>query len=85
MMNKRSLPLLLGLSVLTGCAHHYKITLINGTQIDTTSKPRLDQGYYYYNDAAGRKGFVPAGRVREIAPASMAKDENAAFKTRPVK
>ena len=84
-MKKRALAFLAGLVLLSGCAHHYKITLINGTQTDTTSKPRLDQGYYYYNDAAGRKGFVPAGRVREIAPASMAKDENASFKARPAK
>ena len=84
-MNNRALLLLLSVGVMSGCAQHYTITLNTGGQITTHGKPRLDHGYYYYKDAQGRKAFVPSGRVREIAPTSMAKEENAPLKARPVK
>jgi hypothetical protein len=77
--------LLTTLILLTGCASHYRITLNGGTQIETTGKPRLEHGYYYYTDSSGRKVSVPAGRVQEVAPASMTKDQSATFKTPPVK
>ncbi len=49
-----------------------------------TSKPRLEKGNYYYKDATGRKLSVPAGRVIEIVPASMAEEEKTRFKPTPV-
>ena len=66
--------LLLMAALLSGCARHYRISLNNGSQIETRSKPHFKDGVYYYNDAAGHKAYVPAGAVREIAPASMAKE-----------
>ncbi len=81
-MKRASFPLLLGLVVLTGCAHHYVMTLNNGAQITTASKPRLKAGSYYFKDAKGEEHFVAEGRVREIAPASMAAKES---KPQPVK
>jgi hypothetical protein len=66
---------LLGLVLLAGCAHNYVVTLNSGIRLNTTSKPRLEQGKYHFKNAAGRETVVPAGRVREIAPASMAKEE----------
>ncbi len=83
-MKKLILPLLLSLAVLNGCAHAYVMKLSNGTRISTTSKPRLVKGNYYYKDATGRKLSVPAGRVMEILPASMAEEEKTRFKPTPV-
>ena len=77
----RTFALLLLMALLSGCASHYRITLNNGSQITTHSKPNLKNGDYYYTDASGHKAFVPAGRVREIAPTSMSKDESAPVKT----
>ncbi len=84
-MKKTACVLLVGLSALTGCAHSYVMTLTNGTQIFTASKPRLERSSYYYKDARGRDCFVPAGRVREIAPASMVKEEKPMFGAPPKK
>jgi len=78
-MKKAAWVLLVGLSVLTGCAHNYVMTLNNGSQIITATKPRLERSSYIYKDAKGRDCFVPAGRVREITPASMAKEEKPMF------
>ena len=79
-MMKRFLPTLLLLSVLlTGCARNYVITMSNGTRVTTRGKPKLQDGSYLFKDAKGQPAQVSAGRVREIAPASMAKDEAAQF------
>ncbi len=75
-MRRVILPLLAGLLVLTGCASHYVITLTNGAALTTTSKPQLREGAYHFKDAKGQESAVSAGRVREIAPASMAGDNN---------
>lgn len=78
---KRFLPILLLLSVLlTGCARHYVITMNNGSRVTTQGKPKLQGGNYVFKDAKGQPGQVPAGRVREIAPASMATEEGSQFK-----
>ena len=82
-MKKTVRVMLVGLSILTGCAHNYVMTLTNGSQIITASKPRLERSSYVYKDAKGRDCFVPAGRVREIAPASMAKEEKPMFGAPP--
>ena len=71
-MKKAALPLFIGLIALTGCAHHYVMKLNNGAEITTASKPKLKEGIYYFKDAKGEEHFVAAGRVREIAPASVA-------------
>ncbi len=70
---------LIGAMLLSGCAHNYVMTLNNGMRVTTASKPKLKGGIYYFKDAAGRDAFVSAGRVREIAPASMAVDEKTRF------
>ena len=81
-MKKAALPLLIGLIALTGCAHHYVMRLKNGTEITTASKPKLKEGIYSFKDAKGEEHFVAAGRVREVAPASVAAREN---KAKPLK
>ena len=76
MKKKTALPLLIGLMALTGCAHHYVMRLDNGTDIVSASKPQLKDGSYSFKDAKGEEHFVPACRVREVAPASVAAKEN---------
>jgi hypothetical protein len=76
---KRCLFLLIPL-VMAGCAHHYVLTLNNGQHLTTASKPKLIKGYYCYKDAQGKDVYVAAGRVREIAPASMATQEGSQFR-----
>ena len=83
-MTKRLLPLLIGLMALTGCAHHYVVRLNNGMRVTTNSKPRLEQGNYYFKDAKGRVTSVSAGRVVEIVSSSMATEEKDRFKPTPV-
>jgi hypothetical protein len=73
--NKLALPLLVGLLVLSGCASHYVIKLSNGSEITTASKPRLEGEAWHFKDAKGQEHVVARGRVREIAPASMAAEE----------
>jgi hypothetical protein len=80
-MNKPAL-LVVGLMALTGCTHHYAMRLTNGTQITTASKPKLKEGIYYFKDAKGEEQSVAAARIREIAPASVAKQDD---KPRPIK
>jgi hypothetical protein len=75
-MKKAALPLLIGLVALTGCAHHYVLRLTNGSEISTSSKPRLKEGIYHFKDAKGEEHFVPQARVREVAPASFVKRED---------
>jgi hypothetical protein len=81
-MKKLLVPGLAGLLVLSGCARGYVVTLNDGERIQTFNKPRLERGFYYYKDASGQDAPpVFSGRVREIAPASMASpDPNSAFK-----
>jgi hypothetical protein len=81
-MNKAALPLLIGLIAVTGCAHHYVMKLNTGAQITTASKPKLKEGIYYFKDAKGEEHAVAATRVREIAPASVAQQED---KAKPMK
>jgi hypothetical protein len=75
--------LLVGLSLLCGCAHTYVITLSDGRRITTASKPRLENGRYVFKDGTGKPASVPAGRVREIAPASMVQEQKPMFNPQP--
>lgn len=82
-MKKLISILCLGALLVTGCASHYVITMTNGVRVTTKGKPKLQEGKYVFKDLEGKPGYVPAGRVREIAPASMSKDANAGFRTGP--
>jgi hypothetical protein len=60
---------------LCGCAQQYVIKLNNGVQLTTASKPKLKGTNYHFKDARGQDNVVPQGRVVEIEPASMAREE----------
>ncbi len=79
-MRRLLTSLLFALLVLScGCARHYVIKLNNGGQLTTSGKPRLKGASYYFKDAKGQVRVVPASRVAEIMPASMAKEEKSPF------
>lgn len=76
----RLLPVLVLICCLfTGCARHYVITLTNGARITTLSKPKQQGPVYVFKDAKGQPARISVGRVREIAPASMAQEEGSQF------
>jgi hypothetical protein len=79
---KMLLIALTGFTLLTGCARSYVLTMSNGERIRTGSKPKLVKGFYYFKDASGHDAQpVFSGRVRELAPASMASpNPSSAFK-----
>lgn len=77
-MSRIFLAFLGGLLVLSGCARGYVITMNNGERIKAATKPHFERGFYYFKDASGRPAEpVSAGRIREIAPASMVEPEPA--------
>jgi len=63
---------LLNFVLLTGCAHNYVLTLNNGRQIGSKTKPELKNGAYYFKNALGQETSVPAGRVSQIETQSSA-------------
>ena len=76
------LPLVSASVVLCGCASHYVIRLSNGEQIITASKPKVVGASYQFKDAKGRLHIIPRGRVQEVEPASMAREETKSFQQR---
>ena len=80
-MKMASLPLLIGLIALTGCAH-YVMVLNNNEEIVTASKPKLQDGIYQFKDAKGEEHFVAEVRVRSIEPASMSDRDSKAHQVK---
>jgi hypothetical protein len=78
-MKRLPLLLLAITGLLAGCAHEYVMKLNNGQELMTASKPKLKGNTYHYKDAKGREITVPAGRVLEVEPASMAAEEHKPF------
>jgi hypothetical protein len=79
-MKKLILTLFVGLLIATGCSHQYVMKLTNGHEITTASKPKLKGASYHFKDAKGNDTVIPQGRVLQIEPASMAREEEKAFK-----
>lgn len=69
----------LGLLLLTGCARNWVMTLDNGSRIGTVGKPKRQEGVFVYKDLNGQTRYQSAGRVREIAPASVASEKKSQF------
>ena len=82
-MKTTAFLLVLVLTVLCGCTHTYVLTMDSGLRMTTTTKPRLKGSRYVFKDGRGKEISVPAGRVREIAPSSMSKEERPAFNAQP--
>jgi hypothetical protein len=83
-MKQCLLLILFGAVFLTGCARNYTITLNNGARVSGIGKPRLEGASYVFKDAKGQPIYVPAGRVREIAPTSMmSARQSSGFKASP--
>jgi len=78
-MKKLRFILVVGLLSSSGCLHPYVVKLNNGQEITVPHKPKLEHGSYHYKDSQGKDYYLPAGRVIEIEPASMAKDEQKQF------
>ena len=74
-MKRLALPLLAALLVVSGCASSYVIKLNNGNEVTSANKPQLKGNYYIFKDAKGGDHYVSRGRVLEIEPASMAREE----------
>jgi hypothetical protein len=57
---------------LGGCARNYNITTNGGRVITSQGKPKYDReiSAFVYKDARGEQRTIPAGSVRQIAPAS---------------
>ena len=83
-MKQICLTLLLVPLFLAGCARHYVLTLTSGSRVTAVGKPKLDGGAYVYKDVNGQTVTLAAGRVTEVAPASMAqKKTKSSFKSTP--
>ena len=67
-MKKIIVVLVVCLALLAGCASHYQITLKDGRQFETTTKPVLDQktGYFTYVDENGKKVLLKEADVLKI-------------------
>src|SRR2546423_5325361 len=61
-----ALTLLIGLTLLPGCAHRYLIKLTNGAQMISVSKPKVQDGNYRFRDETGGECVIPRSRVVKI-------------------
>ncbi len=84
-MNKATWLVGLGLLAWSGCAQQYVMKLNNGHEIVTPSKPKLQGPVYHFKDAKGQDHVIPQGRVLEIEPVSMAREENSFKPQQPKK
>jgi len=79
-MAKSFLPLLVALLFVAGCSQNYVIVRSDFSRLYVNNKPKYKDGYYFFKDANGQPDSISAGRVREVAPASMVDDPNSQFK-----
>jgi hypothetical protein len=51
----------------TGCRTHYQVTLNNAAKFTSAGKPKLEQGFYVFEDAvSGEKVQIAKGKVVAI-------------------
>ena len=72
---KLALLLLVSLAVLCGCAHQYLMKISNGDQIISFSKPKLNEGRYYFTDDMGQEHVISQSRVVKIETVSVAQEK----------
>lgn len=68
----RAVLAVLALALLAGCARNFNIITNSGRVISAKGKPKYDQAnsVFVYKDANGVERRIPAGSVRQVAPAS---------------
>ena len=76
-MKRTIVLLLLAAGIGAGCSTRYNITLTNGEVIRSINKPTYDPDQQVY--VFKRITTIPAGSVREIAPASMKAEKPGPF------
>jgi len=70
-----ALALLVSLAALCGCTHHYLMTLSNGGQTISLSKPKLQGTSYHFTGGDGAGCMVPQSRVVKIKTISAIGEE----------
>jgi hypothetical protein len=70
-----ALILLVSLVVLSGCAHHYLMTLSNSDQTISVSKPKLQGTNYLFTGRDGVGHVIPRSRVVKIKTISAEEQE----------
>lgn len=77
---------LLALLLCAGCARNYNITTTSGRVITARGKPHYDKAtsVFVFTDATGQERSIPAGSVRQIAPASD-KSSATGFNPKPMR
>ena len=70
-----ALTLLAGLVGLCGCVHQYLMTMSDGDQVLSLSKPKLQGTNYHFTDFTGSPGVVSRSRVVKIRGVTLVKDE----------
>jgi hypothetical protein len=72
---KLALTILVSLTVLCGCAHQYLMTLSNGGQVISLSKPKPQGTNYLFTGGDGVGYVLPQSRVVKIKAVSVVKEE----------
>jgi hypothetical protein len=70
-----NLILLIALTALSGCAHHYLIKLTNGDQMISFSKPKVKNGSYHFRDEGGYERVIPRSRVAKIETGAAVEEQ----------
>jgi hypothetical protein len=73
---KLALTLLVCLTVLCGCAHHYLMTLSNGDQTISLTKPKLQGTNYHFTAGDTVEYVIPRSRVVKIKTISAIVEED---------
>ena len=75
-LNAKLILAALATCLLMGCARNYSILTNNGRVITAKGKPTYDgaNSVFVFKDANGVERRIPAGAVRQIAPASESSD-----------
>jgi len=66
---------MVGLLPLCGCRHHYLMTLSNGGQTISSTKPKLQGTIYHFTGSDGAGCMIPQSRVVKIKTISSIGDE----------
>ena len=66
--------LLMATATFSGCVHEYVLTLQDGDQILSLSKPKREGDRYRFTDRGGEGHLIPRNRVLKIQAISVTKE-----------